>query len=116
MDEEAVKVLEMLEAGKINAEEAWQLLEVMDAAPADDVSATGLTAESAGDASGAEPPLLAIARIVNEALREAFSEAERELSQLNIPEIVRQQVRVKLEVPVTRMLDQVAQTDQQAAS
>lgn len=116
MDEEAVKVLEMLEAGKINAEEARQLLEVMDAAPADDVSATGLTAESAGDVSGAELPLPEIARIVNEALREAFSEAERELSQLNIPEIVRQQVRVKLEVPVTRILDQVAQTDQQAAS
>jgi len=116
MNEEAVKVLEMLEAGKINAEEAWQLLKVMDAAPADDVSATGLTAESAGDASGAEQPLPDIVGIVNQALRAAFSEVERELSQLNIPEIVRQQVRGKLKAPVTRTLSQVAQTDQQAAS
>lgn len=116
MNEEAVKVLEMVEAGKISAEEAWQLLEVMDAAPADDVSTTGLTAESAGDASGAEQPLPDIAGIVNQVLRAAFSEVERELSQLNIPEIVREQVRVKLKAPVTRILDQVAQTDQQAAS
>lgn len=86
MNEETMKILQMLEAGKITAEEAHQLLEAINRAAPEEAPTPEPTA--GGAASQTRWPFPDIAGIVNEALREAFSEVERELSELNIPEMV----------------------------
>jgi len=85
MNDEVMRVLQMLEDGKINAGEARQLLEVINRTGAQKKSEP----EPADSTSGVGVPLPDIAGIVSQALREAFSEVERELSQLNISEMMK---------------------------
>lgn len=86
MSDEMMKILQMLEEGKITAQDAHKLLSVISEssqkAPTSDQPST------VGSRSPSIPLLPDIGKIVNDALREAFSEVERELENLNIAELV----------------------------